>query len=151
MRAGGSSPGRAARAISRRANQPCAAVNPGEEIGEATIEVTGSLRSNRTMTTATAPAPNLDSLRERFRGELITPDDSAYDERRKLFNAIHDKHPAVIARCAGTADVVAAVRYARETDLEIAVRSGARHMVGFGVDGRWPRDRPVGDAGGEGR
>lgn len=77
-----------------------------------------------------------DALRARFRGELIEPDDASYDEQRKLFNAYLDKRPALIARCAGTADVVAAVRYATSQGLEIAVKSQGRHMAGFSsVDG----------------
>ena len=83
------------------------------------------------MTDTTTTAPGLDSLRERFRGELILPDHPSYDEHRRLFNLIHDKHPAVIARCAGTSDVVEAIRYARAADLEIAVRSNGRHMAGY--------------------
>lgn len=83
------------------------------------------------MTNETTAAGNIDSLRERFRGELILPDDPAYDDDRRLFNLVHDKYPAVIARCAGTADVVEAVRFARAAGLEIAVRSGGRHMAGF--------------------
>src|SRR5262249_61443660 len=73
----------------------------------------------------------IDSLRARFRGELISPDDNTYEEQRTLFNAYHDIHPALIARCAGTADVVEAVRYARSEGLEIAVKSRGRHMAGF--------------------
>jgi FAD/FMN-containing dehydrogenase len=48
---------------------------------------------------------------------LILPEDSGYDECRKVFNAMHDRRPAVIARCAGTADVVAAVNFARQHGL----------------------------------
>ncbi|GHE88858.1 FAD-linked oxidase [Amycolatopsis deserti] len=73
----------------------------------------------------------LDAVRVRFRGELLEPDDPSYDEQRKLFNACHDQRPALIARCAGTADVVAAVRYATSNGLEIAVKSQGRHMAGF--------------------
>jgi FAD/FMN-containing dehydrogenase len=83
------------------------------------------------MTDMTAATLDVDALRAGFNGELILPDDPAYDETRELFNKVHDKHPALIARCVGTADVVAAVRYARAKDLEIAVRSGGRHMAGF--------------------
>ncbi|GAB3680974.1 FAD-binding oxidoreductase [Saccharopolyspora tripterygii] len=78
----------------------------------------------------------LESVRARFLGELIEPDDAAYDEQRKLFNAYHDQRPALIARCAGTADVVAAVRYATAQGFDIAVKSQGRHMAGFAsVDG----------------
>lgn len=83
------------------------------------------------MADQTVSAPDVESLSAHFSGELILPDSPAYDAQRELFNKVHDKHPAVIARCAGTADVVAAVRLARENNLEIAVRSGGRHMAGF--------------------
>jgi FAD/FMN-containing dehydrogenase len=73
----------------------------------------------------------LDHLRARFRGELISPQDTDYEERRTLFNAYYDVHPALIARCAGTADVIAAVKFARAQNLEIAVKSRGRHMAGF--------------------
>jgi FAD/FMN-containing dehydrogenase len=69
---------------------------------------------------------------ERFQGELIVPGAPAYEEARKLFNAVHEKRPAAIVRCLGTADVVAALALARERGLEIAIRSGGRHMAGFG-------------------
>lgn len=68
---------------------------------------------------------------EEFRGQILRPGDPAYDERRSLFNAMADTRPAIIARCVGTHDVIRAVRYARSTGLEIAVRSGGRHMAGF--------------------
>lgn len=84
----------------------------------------------------TSTESTLDAVRARFRGELIEPDDPSYDEQRTLFNAYHDQFPALIARCAGTADVVAAVRYATAQGLEIAVKSQGRHMAGFAsVDG----------------
>jgi FAD/FMN-containing dehydrogenase len=69
---------------------------------------------------------------ERFQGELIVPGAPAYEEARKLFNAAHEKRPAAIVRCLGTADVVEALGLARELGLEIAIRSGGRHMAGFG-------------------
>jgi FAD/FMN-containing dehydrogenase len=79
----------------------------------------------------TVRTTSLDLLRARFRGELVGPEDPSYGELRTLFNAYHDVHPALIARCAGTADVVSAVKYARAEGLEIAVKSRGRHMAGF--------------------
>ena len=72
-------------------------------------------------------------LRSRLVGELILPSDSRFDECRKVFNAMHDKRPAVIARCACTADVVAAVNFARENRLLVAVRSGGHSVAGLSV------------------
>jgi FAD/FMN-containing dehydrogenase len=64
-----------------------------------------------------------------FRGELLLPTSPGYDTARRIWNGAIDRHPACIARCAGVADVVAAVRFARKRDLEVAVRSGG-HGVG---------------------
>jgi len=50
---------------------------------------------------------NVDALRAQLEGEVILPGDGGYDEARTIFNAMHDKRPAAVARCAGTADVVA--------------------------------------------
>ena len=65
-----------------------------------------------------------------FVGELIRPDDPGYDEARKLFNGAIDRRPALIARCAGAADVQAALAYARERDLVVAVRGGGHSTAG---------------------
>jgi FAD/FMN-containing dehydrogenase len=75
----------------------------------------------------------LDLLSEQFAGELIMPGDPRYDVSRTVFNAIVDRHPAVIARCGTTADVAAAVRFARATDLIVAVRCGGHSVTGLGV------------------
>jgi len=72
-----------------------------------------------------------DTLRAQFNGQVILPEDAAYDERRAHFHTTHDKHPAVIVVPSGTADVVAAVKFARAADLEIAVSSGGKHPAGF--------------------
>jgi FAD/FMN-containing dehydrogenase len=79
----------------------------------------------------TTTLEGLDALRARFNGRVVLPGDSDYDERRHHFNLIYDKHPAVIAVPAGTADVVAAVKFARAAGLEIAVSSGGRNGAGF--------------------
>ncbi|NMO88954.1 FAD-binding oxidoreductase [Actinomycetospora sp. TBRC 11914] len=83
-------------------------------------------------TTVTSGAPYAD-LDGALRGELITPADQAYDEARAVYNAMIDKRPGAIARCRDTADVVTAVRFAREHGLRIAVRGGGHHAAGFGV------------------
>jgi FAD/FMN-containing dehydrogenase len=71
----------------------------------------------------------IERLAESLQGELITPGHAAYDEARRIWNGAIDRHPACIARCTGVADVAAAVRFARESDLLVAVRSGG-HGVG---------------------
>src|SRR5258708_30706605 len=76
-------------------------------------------------------------LRTSLRGPLLTPSDPGYDEARVLWNGMHDKRPALIARCTGVADVIAAVNFARARELLTAVRGGGHHMAGNGsCDGR---------------
>jgi hypothetical protein len=73
----------------------------------------------------------IQELRESLLGEVITPADPRYDETRAVWNAMIDKRPALIVRCAGVADVIAAVQFARSQELEIAVRSGGHSLPGF--------------------
>jgi hypothetical protein len=68
-----------------------------------------------------------------LRGEVIEPDDPRYEEARKVYNAMIDKRPAVIARCADEADVAQAIRYGRERELDIAIRGGGHNGGGLGV------------------
>ena len=68
-----------------------------------------------------------------FSGDLITADHSDYDTARAVWNGAVDRRPRLIARCGGTADVVAAVRYARDHDLAIAVRGGGHSVAGTSV------------------
>ena len=72
-------------------------------------------------------------LRDGFRGETILPGDDGYDDARTVYNAMIDKRPAVIARCTGVADVIAAVNFAREHDLLVAVRGGGHAVSGSSV------------------
>ena len=75
-------------------------------------------------------------LAAELRGAVVCPGDDAYDSARALWNAAHDKHPALIAQCAGPADVAAALRFARSEKLEVAVCGGGHSIAGFsGVDG----------------
>jgi FAD/FMN-containing dehydrogenase len=81
-----------------------------------------------TATLATATA-DLALLRETLQGVVIAPGDDSYDEARAIWNGMIDRRPACVARCTGVADVVGAVRFARERKLLVAVRSGG-HGVG---------------------
>jgi FAD/FMN-containing dehydrogenase len=74
-----------------------------------------------------------DELASSFRGELVLPTSPGYDTARKIWNGAIDRHPACIARCTGVADVVAAVRFARERDLVVAVRAGGHGVAGHAV------------------
>ena len=72
----------------------------------------------------------LGRLRDTFPGDIITPSDDAYDTARRLWNAVHDRRPAVIVRPQTRAQVATAVRFARELDLALAVRSGGHSPSG---------------------
>ena len=75
----------------------------------------------------------LTELASAFGGELIRPGDTSYDERRRIWNGSIDRRPALIARCAGVADVMRAVRFARRAGLVVAVRSGGHSWQGLSV------------------
>jgi len=75
----------------------------------------------------------LESLRTSARGPVLSAGDPGYDEARKIWNATVDRRPAVIARCAGPADVRRAVDYARENQLVISVRGGGHNIAGTAV------------------
>lgn len=68
-----------------------------------------------------------------LRGELLLPGDEGYDEARKIWNGMIDKRPALIARCAGVADVIDAVNFARTHNLLVSVRGGGHNVAGLAV------------------
>ncbi|MEU8887113.1 FAD-binding oxidoreductase [Streptomyces sp. NPDC048442] len=76
---------------------------------------------------------SIDQLRERVRGVVVTPDDDAYDEARKVYNAMIDRRPAAVVRCVNAGDVMATVDFARENGLDLAVRGGGHSVPGFGT------------------
>jgi FAD/FMN-containing dehydrogenase len=82
---------------------------------------------------ANLDASQVDSLRRDFAGEVILPDDRAYEGARRIWNAMIDKRPAVIVRCAATSDVVRAVKFARDNKLVLAVRGGGHNIAGSAV------------------
>jgi FAD/FMN-containing dehydrogenase len=73
----------------------------------------------------------LGELEGTLRGRLVRPSDPDYDQARTVWNAAHDRRPALIIRCAGTAGVVRGVEFARSEGLELAVRGGAHSIAGF--------------------
>ncbi len=81
---------------------------------------------------ATIEADVLERL-DGFAGELLRPGDPGYDEARRIHNGLVDKHPALIARCSGVADVVAAVSLARDQGFELSVRGGGHNVAGRAV------------------
>ncbi len=84
-------------------------------------------------TTVELSKEDMQAFRGEFRGAVLTPDDPAYDETRKIWNAMIDRRPAVIARCTGTADVVQALRFARRHRLLSSVRGGGHNIAGLAV------------------
>jgi FAD/FMN-containing dehydrogenase len=86
---------------------------------------------------ATANARNvigeatLGELESTLRGQLVRPADPDYDQARAVWNATHDRRPALVIRCAGAADVIRAVEFARSEGLQVAVRGGAHSIAGF--------------------
>jgi FAD/FMN-containing dehydrogenase len=75
----------------------------------------------------------VDSLRGNLRGRIITPEDDGYDSARRVWNGMIDRKPAMIVQCAGAADVITAVNFAREHGLLISVRSGGHNVAGVAV------------------
>src|SRR2546430_7297489 len=72
-------------------------------------------------------------LESSLRGELLRPDHPAYEEQRRVWNGSISRRPALIPRCTGVADVIAAVHFARRTGLELAARSGGPTLPGLSV------------------
>jgi FAD/FMN-containing dehydrogenase len=76
---------------------------------------------------------DVSALKADLRGELIQPGDNSYDMARKVYNAMIDRHPALIVRCADVADVIAAVNFGRANGLLVSIRSGGHNAGGLGV------------------
>src|SRR5713226_10783193 len=68
-----------------------------------------------------------------LRGALLRPGEVFYEQARQVYNAMINKHPALIARCVDVADVIAAVNFAREHQLTLAVRGGGHNGPGLGT------------------
>lgn len=78
-------------------------------------------------------AADMDALNEGFRGTLLTPDDPDYDDARAIWNAMVDRRPGLIARCASAEDVAMIVRFAAERELLVSVRGGGHNIAGNAV------------------
>jgi FAD/FMN-containing dehydrogenase len=72
-------------------------------------------------------------LKGRVTGQVVTADDADYDEARTVYNAMIDRRPHAVVRCVDTDDVVAAVNFARDNSLDVAIRGGGHSVPGFGT------------------
>src|SRR5260370_30136767 len=86
-----------------------------------------------TTTAAHTETAAFEQLAAALRGDLIVPGDAAYEDARAVYNAMISKRPAAIARCRDVADVISCVRFAREHDIEIAIRGGGHNAGGLAV------------------
>ena len=75
----------------------------------------------------------IEKLRSGLRGKSFCPGEAGFDEARTLPNAMIDRRPAIIARCAGAADVIECVRWAREHEVLVSVRGGGHSVAGKAV------------------
>ena len=83
--------------------------------------------------TTTVSDEAITALSEVLRGRLVQPSDADYDDARAVWNGMVDRHPALIVQCAGVADVVTSVNFAKEHDLLVAVRGGGHNAAGNAV------------------
>lgn len=84
-------------------------------------------------TVAVAEASALSAFQASLRGKLLRPGDAAYDKARTIHNGMIDRHPGLIVQCAGVADVINAVNFARANHLLVSVRGGGHNVAGFAV------------------
>lgn len=91
----------------------------------------GSLLQNRAG--KAVPGEAIEAFSAQIGGELIQPGDASYEEARHIWNALIDKRPGAILRCSGTADVAAAVNFARDHDILVAVRGGGHNVGGRAI------------------
>lgn len=75
----------------------------------------------------------INKLKNELLGDVITPNDNRYDYERQVWNGLIDKHPALIAKCRGTSDVIHSVKFAREYNLQVSVRGGGHNVAGMAL------------------
>jgi FAD/FMN-containing dehydrogenase len=73
----------------------------------------------------------IDALKMQIKGPLLCPGDAGYDDSRTVWNAMHDRKPALIVRCLGVADVIACVRFAREHGVLLTIKGGGHNIAGL--------------------
>jgi len=76
---------------------------------------------------------DITEFRNQLRGDLIDPSDDRYDNERRVYNAMIDRKPAMIVKCADVADVIAALRFARQHELQVSIRGGGHNAGGLGI------------------
>jgi hypothetical protein len=84
-------------------------------------------------TSAVVSAAAIEELRQSLRGQLLRPGESGYDAARTIWNAMIDKRPALVARCAGVADVIRSVNFVRDHGLLTSIRGGSHNVAGNAV------------------
>jgi FAD/FMN-containing dehydrogenase len=99
--------------------------------GEATAATAAQYPGMTTLTASTML--DVAELEPELRGSLVRPGDADYDSARSVWNGMIDRRPALVVRCAGAADVIAGLRFARERELVLAVRGGGHNVAGFGT------------------
>lgn len=82
---------------------------------------------------AILPESDIAEFKAQVRGEVLLPDDPSYDQVRRIWNAMVDRRPGMIVRCAGVADVMSSIRLARAHDLLVAVRGAGHNIAGNAV------------------
>ena len=75
----------------------------------------------------------IDQFKGQLRGAVIEPQDTTYNDARKVYNAMIDRKPRLIAKCADVADVMAAVRFGHESGLRVSIRGGGHNAGGLGL------------------
>src|SRR5215218_448797 len=99
-----------------------------------------------TMDSTTSQADPVAELANSFAGQILRPTDPGYEEARRVHNGLIDRHPALIARCRGLADIADAMKLGRDQGLEIAIRGGGHNVAARDDRGRYD-DRLVPDEG----
>ena len=115
------------------------------------MKTNGRSKANRmpALTDLALKGADINDLRSKIKGRVIMPDDADYAQACTIFYGGIDRKPAAIVRVADAQDVAGAVTLARESGLELAVRSGGHCTAGHGLIGWGHRDRPAGYAGAE--
>ena len=93
-----------------------------------------NVAENGTAGTTTLDGAGIAALARGFRGDLIQPGDAGYDDARRIFNGMIDRHPRLVARCADVADVISAVNFVREQGLLLSVRGGGHNVAGSSMN-----------------